>query len=74
MGPALRTSTQKEHGPDEGHKNYQKAGGSFVGRQAERIGVAQSAEEKAPTRCYSCISVSNGAYKKADKGLFTNVL
>ncbi|PKU35415.1 rna-directed dna polymerase from mobile element jockey-like [Limosa lapponica baueri] len=56
--PALESSAQKGHrsvgmGLEEGHQDDQRAGAPLLGRQADRFGVVQAREEKAPRRAYS---------------------
>ena len=47
-------------GPEEGHKNHQRAGASLLRGQAERVGVVQPGEEKAAGRPYCGLSVPKG--------------
>ena len=69
-------SVQEKHGPvgagpEEGHKNDQKAGTPLLRGKADRVGVVQPREEKAPGRPLSSLPVPEGTYKKAGEGLFT---
>ena len=54
----------------EGHKDNQRAGAPPLRGQAERVGALQPGEEKDPTRPYSSLPVPEGAYRKAEEGLF----
>ena len=47
-------------GPEEGHKDDQRAGASLLQVQAERVGALQPGEEKAARRSYSCLPVLEG--------------
>jgi len=47
-------------GPEEGHKNDQRYGAPLLWGKAERGGVVQLGEEKAPRRPYSSLSVPEG--------------
>ena len=55
LHPALESSAQERHGPvgagpEEGHKNDQRDGTALLRGKAERVGVVQPGEEKAPGR------------------------
>jgi len=77
LHPALESSEQNTHGPvgagpEECHKNDQRAGMPFLGGKAERVGAVQPGEEKAPVRPCSSLPVpEGGACKKAGGDLFT---
>ena len=60
----LLEQVQKSHEDDQG------AGAPPLRGQAERIGVVQPGEEKAPGRPYSGLPVVKGGYGKAEEGLF----
>jgi len=47
-------------GPEEGHKNGQRAGAPLLRRKAETVGAVQPGEEKAPGRPYSRFLVPEG--------------
>ena len=76
MHPVLGPSTQEGHGvigagPEEGHKDDQRAGAPILQGQAERAGAFQSEEEKAPGDLYQQpFQYLKGAYRKAGEGLF----
>ena len=57
-------------GPEEGHEDDQRARAPPIQRQAERVGVHQPGEEKAPGGPYSSLPVLEGACKKVVEGLF----
>lgn len=57
LRPALGSSAQERHGPvgagpEEGHKNEQRDGEPLLWGKAERVGVVQPGEERAPGRPY----------------------
>ena len=62
LRPALESSAQERHGPvgagpEEGHKNDQRDGTPLLWGKAERVGVVQPGEEKAPGRPYCSLSI-----------------
>ena len=49
----MEPSARERHGPvgagpEEGHKDDQRAGTPFLGGQTERVGAVQPGEKKAP--------------------------
>ena len=69
LHPALESSEQNTHGPvgagpEECHKNDQRAGMPFLGGKAERVGAVQPGEEKALGTPYSSLSVPEGALQE----------
>ena len=72
--PALEPSAQERHGPvgagsEEGHKNHQRAGTPLLQGKAERVGVVQPGEEKAPGRP-SSLPVLKGGLQESWRGTF----
>ncbi|PKU45233.1 hypothetical protein llap_4460 [Limosa lapponica baueri] len=70
--PALQPPTSEGHGPvgtgpAEGHEDDQRDGAPFLGRQAERVGVVQPGEEKAPGRPYSGLPVPEGGLQEVGR-------
>ncbi|KAK4832265.1 hypothetical protein QYF61_021664 [Mycteria americana] len=66
LHPALESSVQERHGPvgvglEEGHKNDQRDGTPLLCGKAERVGVSQSGEEKAPGTPYCGLSIYEGS-------------
>ena len=67
--------TQKGHGavgagPEVGHKDDQRAGAPPLRGQAERVGVLQPGEEKAPRRPYSSLPVPEGGLQESWGGTY----
>jgi len=63
--PGLEPSAQERHGPvgagpEEGHKNDPRDVTSLPWGKAERVGIVQPGEEKAPGRPYCGLPVLNG--------------
>ncbi|PKU41726.1 rna-directed dna polymerase from mobile element jockey- hypothetical protein [Limosa lapponica baueri] len=62
LHPALESLAQEGHrcfgtSPADGHEDDQGAGAPLLQKQAERIGVVQPGEEKAPGRHYSSLLI-----------------
>jgi len=73
---ALEPSAQERHGPvgvgpEQSHKNDQRAATHHLQEKAERVGAVQPGGEKAPRRPYCSLPVPEGACKKAGEELFT---
>ena len=76
--PALGPSTQEGHepvgaGPEEGHKNYPRAGAPLLQGQTERVEVVQLGGEKAAGTPYSGLLVLKGAYRNDEENLLSKV-
>jgi len=75
LRPALEPSAQERQepigaGPEEGHKNDQRDGTALLQGKAERVGVVQSGEVKAPGIPYSSFSVAEGGLQESWRGTF----
>jgi len=65
LHPAVDPSAQEGHGPvgvspEEGDKNDPRARAPLLQGQAERFGVVQPEEDKAPVRSFCCLSAIKG--------------
>ena len=56
-------------GPEEGHKDDQRAGTLPLRREAEKVGTLQPAEEKVWETLQRPFQYLKGAYRKAGEGL-----
>jgi len=73
---ALEPSAQERHepvraGPEEGHRNDQRAGTALLGGKAERVETVQPGEEKAPGDLTVAFQDLKGAYNKDRFKLFS---
>ena len=57
-------------GPEDGHKNDQRAGTLLLGGTAERVGAVQPGEEKALGTPYSSLPVPEGSLQESWRGTF----
>ncbi|KAJ7404245.1 rna-directed dna polymerase from mobile element jockey-like [Pitangus sulphuratus] len=74
--PALGFPAQERHGPtragpEEGHRNGQRAGALLLRGQVERVGVVQPEEKKAPGRPHHGLSVLKGGLQIRERAIFT---
>ena len=67
--PNIRRTWTVGASPEEGHEDDQRAGAPLLWGQAERVGVAQPGEEKAPRDLIAAFQYLKGAYQKAGEGL-----